>query len=165
MKKVALISDGWKRLIVYAWVAGIRSYIEESQEDICLYQFNCHGNWSTDELYNRGEYNIYNLPDLSEYDGVILDCLNIRDDRILKSTIEYIKAANVPVVSIACNIEGFYYVGIDNNSTIEELMEHLYNVHGCRSFIYAGGPRENFENLQRVHAFQNALIRFGIGAF
>ena len=33
MKKVALISDGWKRLIVYAWVAGIRSYIEESQED------------------------------------------------------------------------------------------------------------------------------------
>ena len=162
MKKVALISDGWKRLIVYAWVAGIKSYIEESQEDICLYQFNCHGNWSTDELYNQGEYNIYNLPDLSEYDGVILDCLNIRDERILESTIEHIKAADVPVVSIACNIEGFYYVGIDNNGTIEQLMEHLYKVHGCRSFIYAGGPKENFENLQRINAFENALIRFGL---
>ncbi len=162
MKKVALISDGWKRLIVYAWVAGIKSYIEQSGEDICLYQFNCHGNWSTDELYNQGEYNIYNLPDLSEYDGVILDCLNIRDDNVLKKTIEHIRAANVPVVSIACDIDGFYYVGIDNNSTIEKLVEHLYNEHGCRSFVYAGGPRENFENLQRVHAYQNALIRYGM---
>lgn len=162
MKKVALISDGWKRLIVYAWVAGIRSYIEQSEEDICLYQFNCHGNWSTDELYNEGEYNIYNLPDLSEYDGVILDCMNIRNDKILKSTIEHIKSANVPVVSIACDIDGFYYVGIDNNGTIETIVEHLYKTHGCRRFIYAGGPRENFENLQRVHAYQNALIRLGI---
>ena len=162
MKKVALISDGWKRLIVYAWVAGIKSYIEESGEDICLYQFNCHGNWSTDELYNQGEYNIYNLPNLSEYDGVILDCLNIRDELVLKNVIEHIREAGVPVVSIACNIDGFYYVGIDNNRTIEQLIEHLYTVHGCRSFIYAGGPKENFENMQRVQAYRNSLTRLGI---
>lgn len=84
---------------------------------------------------------------------MILDCLNIRDERILESTIEHIKAADVPVVSIACNIEGFYYVGIDNNGTIEQLMEHLYKVHGCRSFIYAGGPKENFENLATHKCF------------
>ncbi len=162
MKKVALISDGWKRLIVYAWVAGIKSYINQADEDICLYQFNCHGNWSTDELYNQGEYNIYNLPNLSEYDGIILDCLNIRDENVFKHVIEHIRKAGVPVVSIACNIDGFYYVGIDNNRTIEELIEHLYNVHGCRSFIYAGGPKENFENMQRVQAYRNALSRLGI---
>ncbi len=162
MKKVALISDGWKRLIVYAWVAGIKSYIEKSPEDICLYHFSCHGNWSTDELYNQGEYNIYNLPDLSEYDGVILDCLNIRDDKVLKAAIDHIRAANVPVVSIACDIDGFYYVGIDNDSTIRTLVEHLYNEHGCRSYIYAGGPRENFENQQRVNAYKNALIELGM---
>ena len=98
MKKVALISDGWKRLIVYAWVAGIKSYIDACDEDICLCQFNCHGNWSTDELYNQGEYNIYNLPELSEYDGIILDCLNIRDEKVLKKLIEHIKRAGVPVV-------------------------------------------------------------------
>lgn len=162
MKKVALISDGWKRLIVYAWVAGIKSYIEQSGEDICLYQYNCHGNWSTDELYNQGEYNIYNLPNLSDYDGIILDCLNIRDDKVLKNTIEHIRAAKVPVVSIACDIDGFYYVGIDNNGTIEKLVDHLYSEHGCRSFVYAGGPRENFENLQRVQAYQSALVRHGL---
>ncbi len=162
MKKVALISDGWKRLIVYAWVAGIKSYIDACDEDICLYQFNCHGNWSTDELYNQGEYNIYNLPELSEYDGIILDCLNIRDEEVLKKLIEHIKRAGVPVVSIACNIEGFYYVGIDNYRTIEQLINHLYTEHGCRSYIYAGGPRENYENMQRVQAYKNALTRLGI---
>lgn len=29
MKKIALISDGWKRLITYAWVDGIMTRIRE----------------------------------------------------------------------------------------------------------------------------------------
>ena len=32
MKKVVLISDGWKRLITYAWVVGIMEAIQESLE-------------------------------------------------------------------------------------------------------------------------------------
>ncbi len=58
MKKVALFSDGWKRLITYAWVDGMMKFISKSDEEICLYQYNCHGNWSRDEKHNHGEYNI-----------------------------------------------------------------------------------------------------------
>lgn len=68
MKKIALISDGWRRMITYAWVDGIIRRIRELDEDIALYQYNCYGNWSKDALHNTGEYNIYNLPDLSAFD-------------------------------------------------------------------------------------------------
>ena len=50
MKKIALISDGWRRMITYAWVDGIIRRIRELDEDIALYQYNCYGNWSCQRL-------------------------------------------------------------------------------------------------------------------
>ena len=88
MKKIALISDGWRRMITYAWVDGIIRRIRELDEDIALYQYNCYGNWSKDALHNTGEYNIYNLPDLSAFDGIILDGSNIVDVRQKEKIVE-----------------------------------------------------------------------------
>ncbi len=164
MKKVALISDGWKRLITYAWTEGAMERIREYDEDVCLYQFNSYGNWSRDKLNNDGEYNIYNLPDLSQYDGILLDCNNIADKVQLNRTIRMIRESGVPTVSITMVIDGFYYAGIDNRAPIRELMDHLYHEHGCRKFIYAGGPKENYENSLRMEAFTESLHEFGIEA-
>lgn len=162
MKKVALLSDGWKRLITYAWVSGIMEKIREADGDICLYHYNCYGNWSRDQKHNDGEYNIYHLPDLDAFDGIILDCTNIEDKKQLEKLIGRLRKVSVPVVSIVYIVDGFYYAGIDNISTIMELMEHLYEVHGCRTFLYAGGPRGNSENNMRMEAFRRSLQKFGL---
>ena len=77
MRKIALITEGWKRFFTYAIPAGILQRIEESKEDVNLYIFNSSGNWSMDAAYNVGEYNIHRLPNLSEFDGIILDLNNI----------------------------------------------------------------------------------------
>lgn len=34
MKKIALLADGWKRLITYAWVQGINTFNEKHSEPI-----------------------------------------------------------------------------------------------------------------------------------
>lgn len=162
MKKVALISDGWKRMITYAWVAGIMDYINSCEEEICLYQYNCNGNWSKDEHHNTGEYNIYNLPDLTTFDGIIMDCINITDPKRFDSVVQLLRNSSVPVVSIGTDIEDFYYAGIDNKKTICELMEHLYEEHGCRKFVFAGGPAGNFENSLRTEAYLESLAKFGL---
>lgn len=162
MKKVALLSDGWKRLITYAWVDGMMQYIAASDEEICLYQYNCHGNWSHDEKHNYGEYNIYTLPDLAEFDGIIMDCTNIADKDVFDRLVELIRKSKKPVVSIGNHIEGFYYAGIDNKKPIADMMEHLYDQHGCRKFVFAGGPKGNYENELRVLSYQESLDRFGL---
>lgn len=77
MRKIALIMDGWKRFFTYAWPAGILERIHETNEDVNLYIFTSSGNWSKDEDYTTGEYNIYRLPKLDEFDGIILDLDNI----------------------------------------------------------------------------------------
>lgn len=162
MKKVLLISDGWKRLITYAWVVGIMDAINESDEEIGLFQCNCFGNWSFDEKHNQGEYNMFNLPHMENYDGIILDCNNIVDETQKEKLIERLRASKVPVVSLTYTIDGFYYAGIDNKAPIKELMKHLYESHDCRSFLFAGGPKDNFENQKRVQAFKESLEGFGI---
>ena len=162
MKKIALISDGWKRWITYAWVYGIMDKIQEMDLDAALYQYNCCGNWSRDDMHNKGEYNIYNLPDLSTFDGIVLDCSNIVDKEQFDRVIDKLHASNVPVVSIGYNIDGFYYASIDNRQPIIEIMDHLYYQHGYRKFIFAGGPEDNYENNLRVAAYKECIERFGL---
>ena len=109
MRKIALMMDGWKRSFTYAWPAGILARIRETDEEVNLYTFNSSGDWSRDREYNVGEYNIYRLPDLNEFDGIIVDLNNIRYPDVRDRLIASAKAAGKPALAIANDIEGFYY--------------------------------------------------------
>ena len=162
MKKIALIMDGWKRFFTYAWPAGVLERIRETNEDVNLYIFNSSGDWSRDEDYNIGEYNIYRLPDLNDFDGIIVDLNNIRYSEVREYVISSAKATGKPVISIANEIADFYYVGIDNYSAMQEIAAHLYEVHNCRRFWYVMGPDDNYESNRRVAALRDFSETHGI---
>lgn len=162
VKKVALITDGWKRLITYDWVRGITRRIKEHDERIVLFHYNCHGSWSTDTDHNHGEFNIYRLPDLNTFDGVILDITNIRNEADSLFVENILKDVHVPVISIAKKLEGFHCIFNDNAGAIRSLMDHLYHEHGCRHFYYAGGPDNAYENLVRADSYKERLKAFGL---
>ena len=157
MKKIALLMDGWKRFFTYAWPAGVLQRIRETNEDVNLYIFNSSGDWSRDEEYNIGEYNIYRLPNLEDYDGIIVDLNNIRYAQVREYVIDAAKRTGKPVISIANKIEDFYYVGIDNYAALQEIMTHLHKEHGCQKFWFVMGPMDNYENRVRVRAIQDYL--------
>lgn len=164
MKRVALITDGWKRELVYAWVDGILSRIRKSGEKVCLYQYNCFGNWSKDEKHNQGEYNIFNLPNLNSFDGIVVDFNNTIIQDIRSELIDKLRHCCVPVISICYDVDDFYYAGIDNRQAISDMMEHLYRVHHCNRFIFAGGPADNYENRVRAEAYLEKIREFGLDA-
>ncbi|MCI5954366.1 MAG: glycosyl hydrolase 53 family protein [Lachnospiraceae bacterium] len=164
MRKIALISDGWKRLVTYSWVDGIMSYAKESGEEICLYHFNTNGNWSRDRKYNNGEYNLYTLPNYEEYDGIVFDGTNTTDQKQLEKIVSKLKTLQIPVVSISYAVDGFYYVGNNNKKLFRRMIDHLYQVHGCRDFVFAGGPDYNYENQMRYEAFKEAMEEYGLPA-
>ncbi len=107
MRKIALVMDGWKRFFTYAWPSGILQRIKETGEEVNLYIFNSSGDWSMDEDYNIGEYNIYNLPDFKDFDGIIMDLNNIRKEEIGLKVIDAVKKSGKPAISIANKIEDF----------------------------------------------------------
>lgn len=162
MKKIALVMDGWKHFFTYAWPAGILQRIRETGEDVNLYIFNSSGDWSRDEDYNIGEYNIYKLPDFKDFDGVILDLNNISHEQVAVDVMAAVKAAGKPAISIANAVEDFYYVGIDNYKAMREMITHLYEVHHCRRFWYVMGPEDNYENQMRVKALKEFAQDHGL---
>lgn len=162
MRKIALIMDGWKRYFTYAWPSGILQRIRETNEEVNLYIFNSSGDWSWDTDYNIGEYNIYRLPDLNDFDGIILDVNNIRYPEIVEELADTVRKTGKPVISIANELSDFYYVGIDNYKSMTMMIEHLYEVHKCRRFWFIMGPAENYENSVRAKALRDFLERHNI---
>lgn len=159
MKKLAMIMDANNRAFACTRVACFLKKIREMEEEIKFYIFRSAGAWTLDRNYNMGEYNIYQLPDLSEFDGIILDINSIHHREQYGcgvATWEYLinaaRQSGKPVLSLANRIEGFYYVGIDNYAAMLSMMEHVLHVHGCRDFWFVMGPMDNYENEQRLRA-------------
>lgn len=162
MKKIALITDAWRDYFMYAWPHGILQKLPKYKEDVALYHYSSHGNWSSEKLYNQGEYNIYNLPDLKQFDGIIFECNNIVDRDIIEHVLDLIRDSEVPAISVGQVFDGLYYVGGEEFEPIETLIKHMYEEHGCRSFVYAGGCKEHFGNQCRVAAYTSCMVQYGL---
>lgn len=162
MKRVALLADGWERLITYDWIKGIKNYINNCSERIELDHYNCMGNWNDDAVFNQGEYNIFNLPQLEKYDGIILDVNTMKDKRQWNHLMDIVKQSGVPAVNLGHYIDGFYYVGVDNKKAIRLMMQHLREEHDCNSFRFVGGPVDNKENQERVESFLECIREWGL---
>ncbi|MBO6114894.1 MAG: GGDEF domain-containing protein [Lachnospiraceae bacterium] len=152
MKKVAVVMESWKRYFTYAWPSGMLQRIKETDEDISLYIFNSSANWSSDEKYNKGEYNIFNLPDFRDFDGVVIDLNNTIDDDVRQKVLKRIRESGTPGIVINNRYDGFYSVGIDNYMAMRKIMEHLYEHHNSRTFWFVLGPEGNYENSERKRA-------------
>ena len=162
MKKIALITDGWKRYVTYAWVQGYRRYASQYHLDTDLYVFQSFGNFNTDEGYNSGEYNIARLPDLRTFDGIILDLSNVSDASLKESFLARVRESGVPAISLLEDLPGLYYSGLDNLTDFSILVEHLITEHGCRKLNYVGGSPRNQENQKRLLAYRKTLEKHGI---
>lgn len=162
MKKIALITDGWKRYVTYAWVQGYRRYASQYHLDTDLYVFQSFGNFNTDEAYNSGEYNITRLPDLRTFDGIILDLSNVSDASLKESFLARVRESGVPAISLLEDLPGLYYSGLDNLTDFSILVEHLITEHGCRKLNYVGGSPRNQENQKRLLAYRKTLEKHGI---
>lgn len=99
-RKIAIIADGWRRHITYVWIRGCRNYIKEHELDIEISVFHSFGNFSRDEKFNAGEYNIIHLPDLSQFDGIILEVTNMLNQKKRQQIIRIIQESGVPAVSL-----------------------------------------------------------------
>ncbi len=137
--------------------------IEAAKEADCnLYDF---GNYlSNDENMKsiQGAYHILTLPDLSEFDGVILAANTIHYPPVMEHILKQIKEKNIPAVSIDNEIPGMSTVGISSYEAEFEIVEHFIVEHGCRDIYYISGALQHKEGKKRYQAYCDALAKHGI---
>lgn len=169
MKKVLYILNDCMRLFTYERTAGFYRALERLAEPVDLYIIRSDGYSDFSPEHNCGEYNIFRLPSYDRFDGIILDINNnfTEDSNAYASegiryAIRTAAKSGKPVISIANELEDFFYVGIDNYSAMQSVIRHLHETQGLSDFWFAMGPPDNFENLERGRGLQEYCLQHGL---
>lgn len=112
--------------------------------------------------YEMGEFNIYNLPDFSTFDGAVVVLDTIHNPSAVSSIIARIRAAGIPCVSLNSYVEGFINIRMDSCSGMYDIMDHLISCHGVKSVFHIAGPAGNNDAAERLQALSEACRRYDI---
>lgn len=107
--------------------------------------------------HDIGEFNIFNLPDFSSFDGAILLTNTISSKKVVASLLDKIISSGIPAVSIDRDVKQLYHIGIDNTAAMRQITEHMIHEHGFSRFAYISGPAANTESSERLAAFCTVL--------
>ena len=118
-------------------------------------------NYDRYQDYDTGDFVVYLLPDMKEYDALISF-----DTYMTGSFIEPInrlkKAVSCPVITLGAVKEGTYSVVNAQGISYAELIKHLLDVHGCRDLVHISGQRERTFCLERIEIFRDTLTERGL---
>ena len=138
-----------------AFMKGIERKIRDSK-DVCSV-FCCHGNDASNNGYLNGEYNIFDLPDFSEFDGVIYVKNTFNNNVIEEQLAKKIRESGVNCVAIDDYDENYVNITSDEGGSIYELVDHMVKEHGCKKFYFVMGYMIGTDTQQRTEGFMRAL--------
>lgn len=147
--------DSQRRIIDGLW--------EKVKEDGgSLYAFTCDV-WSYSGAgYNEGQLSIFNLPDFSSFDGVVLHEDTFYEPKVIDKLVMKIRNSGVPCISLDNKYEGMQYIGIGNFNNIYEITSHMIKEHNAKYLNFIAGPEGNAHSTERMRAFRKALEDNGI---
>lgn len=158
-KKVAIFANGWSNEYLNLVLEGICQRATGNNVD--LYTFVNYSAGAEDKPDNLGEKCIFELPDLSSFDGVMLlaNTLNLHSERdyLNKEVLKH----NLPAVTLEYELDGIPCLRTDTYSGVYALASHIIKEHGVQNVVYVSGPSDNKESLLRMKAVNDALASIG----
>ncbi len=149
-KKIAVFAGGWSFEYVKEVMSGIAEVAKEENIDIFAF-VNYSLRWES-TAQCEAEYNIFTLPDMDDFDGIIIlgNSLNLTmETEYFKEKLKNVKC---PVVSLEYEFEGVPSVFTDNYAGMRELVEHLVAEHGVKEILFIGGPEDHGDSAERLRA-------------
>ena len=159
-KKIALFSTGWASNILAQFLRGIQD--EFASLDLDIYLFLSYANYSQSEGERAGEFQVFRLPDMNDFDGAIIisnlcDFPGIVDDLVTRCN-----AAGIPVISHGIPRDNAVNVIMDNVSGMDDLTEHLITKHGIQKIVFIAGTADNSDSNERLEAVRRAALKHGL---
>lgn len=148
--------------VEYAYETVFGAVEEANKRNYDIFIFNAFGDVDDTIKHNRGEYNIYALPDFSQFDGIILFANLIQEQSTFESVINKIRQSKVPTISIDAPLEGFCYLGVENYQSMKELVSHFIEHHGFTKINFVAGQAFNTDSQERQAAYCDALKEHNI---
>ena len=158
-KKIAAFVNDWSDSYAMTVIEGIRKGAKEKNADVFIFaDFSC----GDDENDIRGELNIQLLPNLHEFDGVIMMSNTFNFQYAIMDLKERIEEAGIPSVTLEYEVDGMDFYGTENTTGMRELTDHLIEKHGVKEIVFICGHKDNKESLERLAAARESVTRHGL---
>ncbi|MDO5154683.1 MAG: GGDEF domain-containing protein [Eubacteriales bacterium] len=159
-KRIAVFANGWSTEFLRLVLEGIRSKAFELNIDIFSYIGYAVGVRGV--LFSEGEGNIYHLPDVNQFDGIILLPGTFNSEAAVEYLRQEVIASGKPAISIEYKLDGIDFIGTENLEASYMVARHMLDVHQAKRFLFMGGPEENKDTKERLQGVQKALQENGI---
>ena len=111
--------------------------------------------------YDQGDNVSFDIPDLSDFDGVIKISTYINGS--VKEHLKHILSkTDKPIINIGGYDEGYINIVCDDTHSYSEIVNHLIEVHGCRDIYHLAGTKDKDFTYERLSAYKSALIAHDI---
>lgn len=153
-KRIALFANGWSSEFLQEIGQSLKIVATRSNVDIFAFtNYTIH----VDNDENRiGEFNIFKLPDLNDFDGAII----LPGTFNLQMEIDYlhqqILKTGIPAISLEYKLDGIDYFGTDDYSGMYDLATHLIVDHKARNIVFIGGIDNHIGSKVRFKALQDS---------
>lgn len=160
-KKIAVLGNGWAFDFINSVIEGLKEATKNTHTDI--YYFTCYRFHNPDTSINVTGYKIYDLINISDFDGYVILANLFEDEEALEKIVSRIKKAHKPVVSLVRKIDGIPCIRGDNYTGFYKLISHLIEEHKAQKIAYIGGIENDVQSIERYTAFENALRDHNVG--
>lgn len=162
MKRIAVLIGGVAYDTQGKIIKGIQDKAKEVGVDV--YVFTCQVNASNGERKWEGMGQIYALPDLANFDGVIFayNTIFYENAELANQIAADIKERAIPAVSIDAKLPGMASILMDNYTGMYEMVEHLIVKHQKKKIFFLGGPDGNKDCQERKRAYLDAMEKYGL---
>ena len=159
-KRVAVFTNGWNDDYLDFALEGIKRRAAEDNIDLFVFLDYTSYDKTDDEI--SGELNILNLPELTDFDGILLlgNTLNTAGENTILR--EKILKDNVPSLCLEYELENINCIRTENINGMKELAEHMVTVHGAKDIFWISGPEDNEESQERFCAIVETLKKHGL---
>lgn len=145
-----LDSEVWKSIL-----GGIEERAREEDYNVSI--FSCAGSYDIRRKFDIGEFNIFCLANLKNFDGIITVANTIICKEVERELFDSVKNSGVPCISLEIKEDGMGFVGIDNYASMREMIEHLIDFHKYERIGFVTGPALHQESMLRRKAYEDAL--------
>ncbi len=119
------------------------------------------GGYGNNESFVRGERMLADLPNFRIFDGIILCLDTFTDDHVVNRLLEKVKnQATCPVVCVRRQYDGYNSVLVDDENSMEGIVEHLVSVHRFHDFCYVSGPKDHPDAIHRLNCFRRMMEKY-----
>ena len=161
-KRIALLTSQVEEKYIKDFTEGFMRKSFLYDYDVCV--FSCFDKEPDTTLKEVSEANIFNLINWQEFDAFVVTPDVLSATGLMTSIEEklLIHAGRKPVLFVDQKSDYFPFVAMNQNDSLDGLVDHMVDGHEYKDIIYISGPMTHIYAQQRLHSFKESMKRHNI---